>query len=354
MNTATKNLKYYLANPDEMPTDPKELEKLANEHMDAAMESGTEQINVDNIVGKADVKDEKVESSTAEVKTDEAAEAEAKAIADALAADKAAKDAQAAKDAATVPSGILAKDGVNVIPYSQLESARSRATAAEALVREQAARLAELEKKTEATPDDVEMLTEAELETLEQDSPTLAKTLRAQQHAIRKLSETVQTVTQHQNHQLEAEASSAKSEVQSAIDANPTLAAWQTDKDQTLWEEASRFDRLLRESPKYKDVSFADRFAKVVRLTQEAQGLEVETSAKDEVVVQSAAEIKAAAAAKLKAAKPGIPTSLSDIPGGAPPAVDEKDKVEQMSPVALGQMFLSMTPDQQRDYLSQL
>lgn len=349
MSVETKNLTYYLANPDEMPTDPDVLMRLANEHNAATMESGTEQMSVDNIVGKADVKDEKTESSPVEVK-DEAAEAEAKAIADALAADKAAKDAEAAK-AAEVPEGILAKDGKNVIPYSQLESARSRATAAEALVKEQATELAALRKGKEEPAVDVEMLTEDELETLEQDSPTLAKTLRAQQHAIRKLSETVQSVTQRQDQQLEAEATSAKSEVQTAIDANPTLASWQTDKDQTLWQEASRFDRLLRESPKYADVPFKDRFAKVVELTQSALGLEVKAPI---VEAQSADAAKAAAAAILKAAKPGVPTSLSDIPGGAPPAVDEKDKVEQMSTVALGQMFMQMTPDQQRDYLSQL
>ena len=337
MSAVLKDLNYYLKNPDEMPTDPKEIERIANEHMAAAMESGTEQINVDSIVGELPKDEIKAESSDAKevvaepVKTEEV---KTEPVVDEV-----------------KPDGILAKDGKNVIPYSQLESARQRATQAEALVKEQADKIAALEAK--GTPaEDVALLTDVELETLEADSPALAKVLRAQQDTIRKLTETVQGVTERQAADVEQQATEIKSEIQTAIDSNPTLAAWQTAEDQTMWAEASKFDRLLRESPKYADVPFADRFAKVVELTQAALEIAPAVPAKEETPL-TPEQIRAAAEAKLKKTV-SIPRSLSDIPGGAPPAVDEKEKVEQMSSVALGQSFLGMTREQLDAYLATL
>ena len=54
--TQQKDLKYLLEHPDEMPEDPKEIERLANEHMAAALALGTEQMSMDRIVGKPDEK----------------------------------------------------------------------------------------------------------------------------------------------------------------------------------------------------------------------------------------------------------------------------------------------------------
>jgi len=66
-------------------------------------------------------------------------------------------------------------------------------------------------------------------------------------------------------------------------------------------------------------------------------------------------DVRAAAAAKLaEKGKSAKPVSMSQIPGGAPPAVDEKQKVEQMSPTALGNHFLGMTREQMDAYLATL
>ena len=108
---------------------------------------------------------------------------------------------------------------------------------------------------------------------------------------------------------------------------------------------------MLRESPRYRDVPFADRFAKVVELTQAA--LEIAPEPKPAKETLTPEQIRAAASAKLQSKK-GVPTSLSDIPGGAPPAVDEKEKVEQMSTVALGQQFMGMSREQLDAYLQTL
>lgn len=349
MSATQKDLAYYLSHTDEMPTDPKEIERLANEHMDAALEAGTEQMDVNKIVGKAD---EPAGAAAAkdEVKTNEPAKAEAEA-----------KPAAAEAAAEAKPEGILAKDGKNVIPYSQLESARQRAATAEALAREQAQELAALRAAKAApagTPaPDADMLNDEELAALEADSPTLAKTLRAQQAAIRQLRETVESVTQNQANQAASEEAVVKSEIQTAIDANPELATWQTAEDQTLWNEASRIDRMLRESPKYANISFADRFAKVVEMTRLSMDLEpaAEEPAEQQEVKLTPAQIKAAADAKLaQVQRARKPTTLSDIPGGAPPAVDERQKVEDMSPTALGQQFLGMSKEQMDAYLASL
>ena len=340
MSAVLKDLNYYLEHTDEMPTDPKEIEKLANEHMSQALESGQDELTVDKFVPPEDKTEKVVEAKAEPVKTEEA--------------ETKTEEPKAEVKTEAKPDGILAKDGKNVIPYSQLETARARTTAAEALVREQAAEIERL--KAVEVPGDVETLTEEELTALEADSPTLAKTLRAQQAAIQKLSGQVQDLTERTNGQIANEEAVIKSDIQTAIDANPTLAAWQTAEDQTLWNEASRFDKALRESPTYANVSFADRFKKVVELTQSALGIEPPREEKKESLpTLTPEEIKAAATAKLaKAAKTAVPRSLSDIPGGAPPAVDERQKVEEMSSVALGQQFLGMTKDQIDAYLASL
>lgn len=363
-SAGARNLAYYLAHPDEMPEDPKEIERLTMQHMDDAIETGKEQMTVDRFVQPAD-KDEKADSSTA--KGDPEAEAQAKADADKAtvkAEAEAAVAAQVAKDAAdkaagnpdAKPDGILAKDGKNVIPYSQLESARARATAAETLAKEQADEIARLRAdKAKPAADDVQTLSDEELTALEADSPTLAKTLRSQQAAIARLDAQVREVTAVSQTQLATQEAAVKSDIQSAIDANPLLAEWQTAEDQTMWTEAARFDKALRESPRYANATFAERFAKVVELTQAATGTTPEKPAPvtETLPTLTTEQIKAAAAAKLKT-KAQVPVSLSQIPGGAPPAVDERQKVEEMSSVALGQQFLSMSKEQMDAYLSSL
>jgi hypothetical protein len=345
--TAVKDLKYYLEHTDEMPTDTKEIERLANEHMNAALESGNEQMNVDKIVGVQDAP-----PANQEAKDDKAGEP-AGGKPEEKPAEKPAAPKEGEQPGGEVkPDAILAKDGKNLIPYSQLESARQRAVAAETLARQQAEELAALKAEKTAPVQQPEMLSDDELAALEADSPTLAKTLRAQQAAIQTLRDEMTSVKTRQQSQAAVEEQEVKSEVQSAIDANPTLAAWQTAEDQSMWDEAARFDKLLRGSPKYANVSFADRFAKVVELTRLELGLEAEAPRTVELTQE---QIKAAAQAKLKqVTAKSKPVTLSDIPGGAPPAVDERQKVEEMSAVALGQQFMGMTKEQMETYLSTL
>lgn len=351
---ALKDLKYYLANPDEMPTDVKELERLANEQIAVALESGTEEVSVERFVGT----DEKpAESSPAP-----AADTNGKAEPDKGEAEEAPK-VDAAVETEAKPDGVLAKDGKNVIPYAVLESARRTAQDATELARDQQQQIADLKatiaagnKPAEQAPADAGMLTDDELTALEGDSPTLAKVLRAQQATIQKLTGTVNKLESHTRDQIADEETEIKSDIQKAIDATPELAGWQAAEDQAQWNRASAFDKVLRELPEYAEVPFEQRFKKVVEMTKSALSVENAPPAKREPDPKPAANadaVKAAAAAKLKNVTT-TPRSLSDIPGGAPPAQSERENVENMSSVALGQKFLSMTKDQMDAYLAGL
>ena len=352
MSDKPKDMNYYLAHPDEMPTDPKIIEQLAEDMRLATMNAGQEEVSVDRFsVTDSVAKDERTgASSDAEAAKKEA---DAKALAESNAKTEAEAAAKAVADAK--PEGVLAKDGKNIIPFAVLSNARERADAAERLVHEQAAQLEELKAAAKTgkpvVEQQAEILSEEELSALAEDSPTLAKILRAQQNTIQQLTGTVESLAQRSQAQEQVAEADIKTEVQSAIDANPTLLAWQNEKDQTTWDKASSFDKLLRESPEYRDVPFAERFIKVVALTKVALDL------KDEQVTDqslSQAEIRAAAEAKLKTTK-ALPTSLSQIPGGASPAVDEKERVDQASPVELGQKFMGMkSVEEINAYLSTL
>lgn len=332
-----KNLQYYLSHPDEMPTDTAEIERLTRESMDEAIEGNTQQITVDSIVGKAD------EPAPAAAKPED---------------DKPA-DVKAEETKPEEKPEILAKDGKNTIPYSQLESARQRAATAEALAQNQAkeleAKTAELEalrtgKSADASQNEA-FLTEEELAAMEVDQPVTAKLRRAEQALLKKMGSRIEELEDVVKQQVAAAQDEKKTVVQTAIDANPTLAAWQTAEDKSMWDEAAAFDKTLRESPKYASLSLEERFAKVVELTQAANGV---TPAREEPPSLTPEQIRAAAKAKLDQASRVRPKSLSDIPGGAPPAVDEKERLEQTSSVALGQQFMGMTREQLDAYLQQL
>lgn len=330
---AEKDLKYFLDHPDEMPTDPAELERLANEQIQRTMESGKDEVTVDRFV-----KDEKeaAPSPAAEVKEEPAAETPKE---------------EAPKAEETQPEGVLAKDGKNVIPYGVLEAERRRTRELTDVVAALQAEVQALKAPKEEQPAQTTQLNEEELQTLEAEWPTMAKVLRGLQNEVNTLRGTVGGVANYVALQANEEETEVKSEIQQAIDANPTLSAWQNAEDQTMWNEAAKQDLLLRQNPLWADVPWEKRFEKVVELTQSA--MQVEAPAPKPEDKPNLDAVRAAAQAKLQKIAT-MPRSLSQIPGGAPPAVDERQKVEEMSPIALGEMFLHMTPEQREVYLQNL
>ena len=52
--------------------------------------------------------------------------------------------------------------------------------------------------------------------------------------------------------------------------------------------------------------------------------------------------------------KTSVPSSLSDFPAGQPVSIDEKDAIENMTPLQLAAKFGSMKPDDLEAYLQNL
>lgn len=339
-----KDLAYYLEHTDEMPTDPAEIERLTREAMDQTNGQASEDLTIDRIVPPADEppKDPpKVEDppKTETPKTEEPPKVDPKE-----------------------PKGVLAKDGEHIIPYSQLEQARSNAR--EATEREQAAlnkvnelnaRIQELTAgKAPPAAAETTLMAEEELVALEATDPTLAKVLRGQVEHIHKLEERDARRTAEETRRAAAERREVNDEIQDAIDQVPKLAEWQASKDQAMWDRASATDAYLRQLPEWRNKSFKERFEKVVEITEEA--IRTEPAKVEQPAQLTQEQIRAAAEAKLReTASKSTPKTLSDIPGGAPPAQSERERLEQMSVSEMGSKMMGFKSlDEIQAFLTQL
>lgn len=248
-----------------------------------------------------------------------------------------------------VPEGVQAKDGKHVIPYSVLERERSRAARAESALQALAAEIEQLKTGKPAAPAQVQ-LSEDELAQLDGDLPSVAKAIRAQMAMVESLTNTVSQLQREQSVVVQTH------EVEAAIAAIPDLAAWrdaasrESDPDPLMFNRACDLDAVLRNDPVWANRSIAERFAKVVEAISALYGGQ-SVAPKTE---PDPADLKKAADAKLASAPAPVPTSLSDIPGGAPPSQSDFETLESTSAVALGNRFLSMTPEQQDAMLARI
>lgn len=266
------------------------------------------------------------------------------------------------------PQGIATKDGKHVIPYSVLQSERTRAAAAERELQATLTRIAELEarqtdpkpvvKTGDATPTE-DQLAELDPETLaelEEDFPTIValhkitegrnKALQAQIEALKAKLEPLENLNQQeQAHREQARAQT----VQEAIDAVPKLAHVQA-SDPDAFVLAQQFDSALRARPEWADKPLSERFAKVVELVEAAHG---PIQLKQPAASSDPVDLKQAAAAKVaKDAVKAVPTSLSQFPAGEPVAVDEAGAVAAMTHSQIAEKFARMTPAQMDAYLN--
>lgn len=292
------------------------------------------------------------------------------------------------KDGVTVePSGVLAADGKNIIPYDVLKNTREQA-ASETQARQQAEdtarqaqeqlaaanveleqlrkgkvaddtsaadadaaageRIAALQAKADAVRDELPAMAEfwdsviAELKDARIESAQLRKTIEDREAGDKDARERVQRDEQ----------AKAAQTVQQAIDSNPTLAFWQAGKDEaafTAYNTACDFDEKLRTNPEWKDKPMGERFAKAVELTQLTL-----PSAPKLAVTPSAAEIAARAAKAVKEAGEFEPSSLSDLPGGAIPGADALENLAGVDIIALGNRVEKMSQAQIDELLNRL
>lgn len=261
--------------------------------------------------------------------------------------------------------GVLAKDGKHVLPFTVLEGARRRATELEEIVRQQTEQIASLsqQQSSQAAPvveqQQVELpasdmdIDDETIAAYEEELPGFAKVLRAakaNQQVIQQLTAKVEELSTKDVRTAEqAEKVRVQNDVQDAIDSIPVLAHLQSN-DAEAWAEVVALDNSMRAMPKFQGLSLKDRFEKVAAAYQAATGpIQVTTAnTQPKDLTKEADRLIAAGANRVR------PASLSDIPGGATPPVDERAALENMSSAELGASFERMTEDQQQAYLARL
>lgn len=297
-----KNLDYYMEHPDEMPEDPEVLAKLI-EGVDEKSDDSIDSETVDDGEGKEEAKDEPEES------------AEAK------------KEGEPEKAEDDKPTGVLAKDGKNILPFEVLEGSRKRATALEEQLRATQDELQALKEGKSA--EERALLSEEDLAAVEAETPALGKVLRALQKEVTTLRE--EAVERRQAVTTQSQ-DAVRQQMQQAIDANQDLARWQVAEPDTpearRWQRAVDFDRELRQDPDWQDKPMQERFAEAERLTKLRFGDQLPQSADDPPKGEPKPTEKPVAR-KPEPKPQGL--SLSDIPGGNPPSADTSSEIDALS-----------------------
>lgn len=266
------------------------------------------------------------------------------------------------------PKGVQAKDGQHIIPYSVLERERDRASRAEQTAQALADQLQKLQSgtATAATADATAVqLTDDDLAQLDTDLPGVAKVIRAQMQMIEKLTGTVQTLQHGQESQQTSAEQQRRDEEEAAIAANENLTALRSTmgedpKALARWNRVVDTYQSLREDPELFALDTASLINKAEQSVAAIYGPVVKaaatpaTPAAKPTEESQAAALKQAADAALKAQPGTVPTSLSDFPGGTPPAQNDIETLSNASPVQLGQKFMSMSPDQIESYLARV
>lgn len=276
-------------------------------------------------------------------------EAEEGALHDEAPAEKDEKQAGEPSSTESKPKGIATKDGQHIIPYSELETARERAVRAEKMLEDQTALLEEL-KAGRITPEEVPPVDEEAMTLLEDELPQVAKALRAQQSLLESLKVKVHQYETKEQREQEARQQAEQDTMKAAIAANPTLSAWQEaafrkeNPDATLWDQAAEADALLRSNPAWASKPLSERFARAVAMVEAMNGMTSTTKRTKQA--DPAAELDAMLGDR------SIPGSLSEFPGGTPPAQDDREALANISPHELAARMQDMSPDQVERFLA--
>lgn len=136
---------------------------------------------------------------------------------------------------------------------------------------------------------------------------------------------------------------SENQKVDAAIAGIPELAAWRADaearmagdttKDRATYDLAVNMDNYLAQQPEWAGKSYAERFQKVVEMVRSSTGagsagapLAPDTKAMQEAIQRQVRQDQPA------------PTTMSDIQGGSPAALDMDSRIENLSAAELAAM----------------
>lgn len=297
-----KTLEYYIDHPDEL-TDA-EAERL----------EGSGNVDVTETLGEYPPKLAEVSAEQGTEKTEAEVEVKAEAV---------------------EPDGVESRDGKHVIPYWRLADAEAKARAKEIHNKQLEAKLAEYEAAAK-TPDvpDLTEITEEDLQQFEGVFPAIGKAVKASHAEVRELRSVVKTLLGEREMEQQAKLAAIDREVDSARDANPKLS-WLYQHDKVGYDRAADIDVMLRANPEWQGKSFAERFQKVVDAYEVLHG-EIPVPNKTLKQVEIPKPIP----------RPNVPVSMSTIPGGAAPPVDEASAMSLKTGEELVNMFMSMSPEQ--------
>jgi DNA-binding ferritin-like protein len=268
-------------------------------------------------------------------------------------------------------AGVATRDGKHVIPYSVLKSERERASRAEQMLNEMKERVASLEglvrSGSETAKDDgapastsdappAGDFSDADLETLKDDFPTVYRAVRAAMARATQLEAALKPIKDNAEATEAERARSTAESVQEAIDSVPKLAHIQANNAEAF-ELAKQFDRTLREQAAWRDRPMSERFQKVTEMVEAALGaIDVPGAAQGSQTNTGdlSAKAKAKAAAAAKGSRSDVPNSLSEFPAGQHAAQDEREEAQNLTPVQLADKFSRMSSDQLDEYFNKL
>lgn len=362
---------------DDLPDDIDELTKMADAgEIPDEGETGEKQEGIEGLDAEETPPAEagaKPESGDTQDKPEETKAEETKPV---------KGEGEAAKE--DEPTGdVLTRDGQHTIPYQVLADTREEARRAKTELEELRAQL-RVQNQLQAQqpqqpapqqpaappPDEIPADVQAKIDKAKEDwGQEIADIMEQNFKMSRQIAGLQQSlvsthdaaVAMQQNQQTQEER-----EIQRAIDDSESMLAWQTAKEPLWYDQAVNMHRfLLENNPKYAQMSWHDRFQvlpeKVKAMYPDAPLVEktpVASKGPEKVATQTQESIAAAAEQKVAEAqgKETVPTSHSDLTGGAGAEASEIEKIERMSPEQLQAHMdkLADDPEKLSRYLAEL
>lgn len=288
--------------------------------------------------------------------TSQAAAAPAAATSDSTAV---VTDQQGADQSQQGIDGVATRDGKRIIPYAVLEHERREKQQLKDQLKDLQQQLqakaagasteaGDLADRAATNPDS---LTDAELQELEKDFPSLAKpmkVLRALTQKVEGLQQGSQAPAAAQPTQQAAQAPVQPEDEQAAFDNgiadNPLLAKWMSEGGRE-WQRAVAIDRVLSADPENANLTYSQRFAKVQAMVAAEFGIQAPAAPKP-APAGGAKPASAAAAAPAQPQTQQVMPTLTDL-GGMGVSVS-KDPLDGMTPGQMVDAAMDMSEEQLR------
>jgi hypothetical protein len=211
-------------------------------------------------------------------------------------------------------------------------------------------------KQTESTKAETTNLLASIEESMEKltDVPEVAAPLKALVETVKNLQSRIddqdtkaqQLRDEDTKRTQQEQAKTVEEQVNEAIDNNAVLRYWR-DKDAAMYNRAADMDAVLRADPANKDLSFGQRFEKVVAALEAIHGKATLPAEYQTAVAPSDTQARTEAKPVTQAApaQQPKPMTLTDLPGGAPPKSADGD-IASMSHMEIGNLVGKMIDKQ--------